>query len=231
MIKTYTVFTTCSVIPPPVDIINHINQRIDEFNLPRERTKRGVFTDTGKIEEYKQAYFKFRDYYNNNKNVLDFYTLMFFSFSQQFRFNSKGDFNMPYGTDCFSEANAEYIKCGCEFFTKATISNLDYAELPYEPNAFYYIDSPYLNTTATYNENGGWTSDDDKRLFSFCDDLTLMGIKFAMSNVFSNKNMVNDDLISWVSDNNYNVYSFDRFSYYACGKSGSNTKEVLITNY
>ena len=87
------------------DIINHINMRIDEYGLARERTKRNEFKDKDKIEQYKKAYMSFRDYYNKNKNTLDFYTLMFYSFSQQFRFNSKGDFNMPCGNDCFSKTN------------------------------------------------------------------------------------------------------------------------------
>ena len=34
---------------------------------------------------------------------------MFYSFSQQFRFNNKCDFNMPCGNDCFSEKNQEYF--------------------------------------------------------------------------------------------------------------------------
>ena len=44
--------------------------------------------------------------------TLDFYTLMFYSFSQQFRFNNKGEFNMPCGNDCFSDKNKEYIRSG-----------------------------------------------------------------------------------------------------------------------
>ena len=97
-------------------IIGHIENRIEEFNLPKERTKRNVFKDKEKIEKYKEAYINFRNYYNKNKNTLDFYTLMFYAFSQQFRFNNKGDFNMPYGMDCFSETNKTYIEVGCSFF-------------------------------------------------------------------------------------------------------------------
>ena len=36
-------------------IINHINNRIDEYGLARERTKRNEFKDKEKIELYKQA--------------------------------------------------------------------------------------------------------------------------------------------------------------------------------
>ena len=78
-------------------IIEHIESRIEYYGLARERTKRNEFKDKEKIEQYKKAYMALRSDYNKNKNVLDFYTLMFYSFSQQFRFNSKGDFNMPCG--------------------------------------------------------------------------------------------------------------------------------------
>ena len=99
-------------------IINHIENRIEEFGLAKERTKRNEFKNKEKIECYKKAYMNFRKYYNDERNVMDFYTLMFYSFSQQFRFNKKGEFNMPYGNDCFSEKNKEYIKGGCDFLKK-----------------------------------------------------------------------------------------------------------------
>ena len=91
------------------DIINHVEQRINEYGLARERTKRNEFKDKDKIEQYKLAYSNFRSYYNQTQNDLDFYTLMFYSFSQQFRFNSKNEFNMPCGNDCFSETNKQLI--------------------------------------------------------------------------------------------------------------------------
>lgn len=218
------------------DIISHINKRIDEYGLARERTKRNEFDDKDKIEEYKKSYFNLRDYYNKNKNVLDFYTLMFYSFSQQFRFNSKGDFNMPCGNDCFSEGNKEYIRNGCKFFSSDNvyISKSDFRTMNFEAlnkNDFVYLDPPYLNTTATYNENGGWTKEDEEELYVFCEELNKRKIKFAMSNVFMNKGVSNEGLINWVNKNDFNVYTFDKFTYMACGRGNSNAKEVLITNY
>lgn len=52
-----------------------------------------------------------------------------------------------------------------------------------------------------------------------------------MSNVINNKGKVNQMLIDWIDDHNYNVYTFDGFTYMACGKGNSNAKEILITNY
>ena len=217
-------------------IINHINNRIDEYGLARERTKRNKFKDKEKIEKYKQAYMNFRKHYNENKNVLDFYTLMFYSFSQQFRFNNKGDFNMPCGNDCFSKINEEYIKNGCNFFNKDTVcvGNSDFRTINIDlldENDFIYLDPPYLNTTATYNENGGWTIQDENDLYKLCEKLNDKHINFGLSNVFENKGKKNEKIIKWCEDNNWKVYSFDKHTYTACGKGNSNAKEVFITNY
>lgn len=84
-------------------IIKHINDKINQYDLPRIRTKRDVFLDTNKIEKYKTSYIAFRDSYNANPNILDFFTLNFFSFSQMFRFNGDNEYNMPFGADCYTE--------------------------------------------------------------------------------------------------------------------------------
>ena len=219
------------------EIINHIWQRVEEFELSKERTRRCDFI--GKedvIEKYKKSYMNFRSYYNKNKNILDFYTLMFYSFSQQFRFNRKGDFNMPYGTDCFSEKNEDYIRNGCGFFqsNNVFVEKCDFRTLDFDllgENDFVYLDPPYLNTTATYNENGGWSEEDEDDLYKLCEELNARGIKFGLSNVFSDKGIRNDKLIKWCNENNWNIYVFDKVSYSACGKGNSNAKEVFIRNY
>ena len=217
-------------------IIEHIENRIEEYGLAKERTKRNEFKDKEKIERYKKAYMSLRSDYNKNKTVLDFYTLMFYSFSQQFRFNNKGEFNMPCGNDCFSDKNKEYIRDGRDFFKNdnVIITNNDFRKLKIsklDNNSFVYLDPPYLDTTATYNENGGWTIKDEQNLYNICEELDSNGIKFGMSNVFMNKDKTNDKLIEWCNKNKWNVYTFDKFTYMACGKGNTNAKEVFIKNY
>lgn len=219
----------------PEDIIKHIENRIEEFELAKERTSHKIFNDNRK-ERYKTAYYNFREYYNKQKNVLDFYTLMFYSFSQQFRFNDKGEFNMPCGNDCFSNKNKEYIRNGTDFFSKKNVQivNKDFRSISIDliSNTDYvYLDPPYINTLAVYNECGGWTENDEKGLYKFCEKLSDKNIKWGMSNVFENKGVKNQSLIEWCNKNNWNIYVFDKFSYTACGKGNSNTKEVFIRNY
>lgn len=232
LISLYNLFKTV----PSDDIIKHIEMRIDQYGLARERTKRNEFKDKERIERYKNAYMKLRTQYNSDKNILDFYTLTFYSFSQQFRFNKKGDFNMPCGNDCFSELNKKYIKDGCDFFSKDNvyITNNDFRKLDInklKQDDFIYLDPPYMNTTAVYNENDGWNIKDEEDLYELCEKMNLNNIKFGMSNVFSNKNIVNTKLINWCELNKFNVYTFNKFNYVACGKGNANTKEVFITNY
>ncbi len=217
-------------------IIRHIENRIKEYGLAKERTSHKTFEDD-RVERYKAAYISFRDFYNkSDRFILDFYTLMFYSFSQQFRFNSKNNFNMPCGNDYFSEKNKEYIKNGCNFFKRdcVEIKNNDYKVLNIEElseNDFVYLDPPYFNTTAVYNENGGWIENNENDLYEFCENLNTNGIKFGMSNVFENKGIKSQKLIDWCEKNNWNVYAFDKVSYSACGRGNSNAKEVFITNY
>lgn len=235
LISLYKIFQDYSV----EQIISHIENRIEEFNLPKERTRRNKYKDKEKLKEYKDAYFRFRNYYNKTKNPLDLYTLTFFAFSQGFRFNTKGEFNMSFGNDCFSKVNKEYIENGVEFFSKPNvqISNIDFNNslfIPSSRNDFVYLDPPYLDTTATYNESRGqntWTDSSELALYEFCENLNMGGIKFGMSNVFYNKGIERTRLIEWCNKNDWNVYAFDSHTYSACGKGNSKAKEVFITNY
>lgn len=217
-------------------IIRHVEDRIEEYGLARERTSHKTFKDD-RAECYKKAYINFRDFYNkSDRFILDFYTLMFYSFSQQFRFNANGDFNMPCGNDCFTEKNKEYINNGVKFFKQdnVVIQNKDFRDISIEKlgvDDFVYLDPPYLNTTATYNEKNGWTENDESNLYDLCGKLNKKNIKFGVSNVFENKGIKNQKLIDWCQEKDWNIYAFDKVAYSACGKGNSNAKEVFITNY
>lgn len=213
-------------------IINTVIQNIQEFNLRRVSIK----NDDINRDEHKQSYLKLRNKANQTKNIIDLYTTCFYAFSQQMRFNSKGEFNMPCGNNAFTLENELNIKNGTDFFSKNNvhISNNDFRKLnisKLNKNDFVYLDPPYFNTTATYNENGGWTNKDDEDLFKSCELLHSKNIKWGMSNVFKCKDKINQHLIDWCNDNNWKVYTFDKFTYMACGKGNSNAEEVFITNY
>lgn len=225
------------------EIITHIESRIEEFSLARERTKKDNLNIMELRKEYKENYYKFRDFYNSSpkKDPRDFYLLMLYAFSQQFRFNADGHFNMPCGNDCWSAKYKNYIRNGIEFFNKdVNFSCIDFSDWinskleDFNKNDFVYLDPPYFSSMAVYNENRlsgtkGWTVDDETNLYRVCDELDRIGIKFGMSNVLVNKNKENVSLIEW--SKRYNVHTFNKQTYVACGKGNSNAKEVFICNY
>lgn len=214
------------------DIIYQILSNIEKFGLKRTRTEQ----DSPDSEEYKQRYIHLRNYANQTKDWIDIYTCMFYAFSQQMRFNSHGLFNMPFGNRAFNEQNEIYIQNGCEFFSEndVFITQKDFREIKVDKlkeGDFVYLDPPYLNTTATYTENGGWSQSDEDDLLTLCEQIDSQGLKFGLSNVFSCKGKENTYLTEWCKAKGWNVCSFDKFTYMACGKGNANAKEVYICNY
>lgn len=233
------------------EIIGHIQKRVEEFslNVPGDET-RTTLGNTEVRNHYKDKYNTFRSFYNETfpKNLLDLYTLTYFSHTNIVRFSGKkeeghvGDlrkFNASFGNGCFDlEKHKEKIINGCDFFSQDNVSlnNGDFKNMFKEVDAdtFVYCDPPYLNTLAVYNEKrdcGGWNIDNDYELFAELDKLNEQGVKFGMSNVFENKGKINQHLIDWVEEKGYKVHFFDGFSYSAMGKGNSKSVEVYIYNY
>lgn len=183
----------------------------------------------------KKSYLSLRDAYNASPSSLYLYVLVIYGFNNQLRFNKKGLFNNPVGKRDF---NSKIIKKLSDFSTASKSHDVefqtaDFRNVPVEANNFYYVDPPYLISTATYNENGGWTKKDEKDLLNYLDQLDKVGGRFALSNVLSLKEKENKILINWISHRHYTVHhlnmDYDNSNYqtYKKGK----TDEVLITNY
>ena len=184
-----------------------------------------------------EAYYAFREYYNNTRQPLDLFVLVCYSFNNQIRFNSKGEFNMPFGKDRSSFNNdirLNLVKFVGRIrnveFTSKSFQDFDYSVL--SAGDFVYADPPYLISWATYNE--GWSEKEEHELYAVLSDLDRKGIKFALSNVSEHKGQTNDILLKWVSDKGYHLHDID-FNYDNCSYHGLNTdkptREVLITNY
>lgn len=191
----------------------------------------------------RQGFLKLRNDFNTKykieQNWLMFYVMIVYAFNNQIRFNSKGEYNLPVGKRDFNAKMEEKIikfieriKSQnsiflCKDFRTFDIDNLNY-------NDFVYIDPPYLITCATYNENGGWTNDDEKCLLNFIDNLNNKRIKFAFSNVLNSKGKSNEILKDWLKNRNYFTYHLD-FNYansnYQTKNKIASSDEVLIVNY
>lgn len=199
-----------------------------------------------------EAYNKFRNDYNclktsqgnysplssYNINIL-LYVLICYSFNHQYRFNSKGEFNMPFGKER-SQWNENMKNNLIKFHQRikekdVVFLNKDFRQLKVDKlgnDDFVYCDPPYLITCATYNEKDGWNQECEEDLLNLLDELNTKKIKFALSNVLYSKGKTNDLLIEW--SKKYNVHHLD-YTYQNCNyhtKDKTNkSDEVLITNY
>lgn len=187
-------------------------------------------------EGYKQL----REDYNRLKSWDLFYAAVTHAFSNQIRFNKSGEFNMPFGKDR-SWYNPALQKRLVEFTdgldNSYTFTDLDFREFDFSKltaDSFVYCDPPYLITTAAYNEQGGWTEEDERDLLSVLDELNSRGVKFGLSNVTEMGGRSNEILKEW--SKKYTVHTL-KADYSNCSyqKKDHNkkavTKEVFITNY
>lgn len=190
----------------------------------------------------KEDYINLRNDYNTTKEWHKLFVLCCYAFNFAVRFNSKGGFNMTSGVgrSTYNESIKQRLldftnhiqKLNMEFINK-DFRNIDLSYLG--ENDFVYIDPPYLITTASYNENGGWTDKDEKELYDLLDKLNNKNIKFAFSNVIVHKGNENTTLIEWAKK--YNTYMLNmRYdnTWGATRKKEGKVKEtieVLITNY
>ena len=218
---------------------------------------KGINTDEciGKIKEIINTYelsktniegFKrLRDDYNKGrKDWMTFYTLMCYSFNNQYRFNNNHEYNSSFGyhKSCFSNVTEQKIKKVIERLDKIDIvfDNKDFRDIDFsdaDENDLVYFDPPYLITCGNYNDGKrgfkGWSKQDDRDLMVLCDSLDYRGVRFAMSNVFENKGNKNEELIEWSKE--YKVHyinnTYNNSNYQSKDKGKNTTVEVLITNY
>lgn len=191
----------------------------------------------------QDGFIKCRDDYNANQTWDMFYSVVTHAFNYQIRYNKDGKYNMPFGKDrsSFNDQLSQKFKCFVDTIDNTYIfTNKDFRDLKVDglnSSDFVYCDPPYLVTTASYNENGGWTNKDECELLNMLDTLTKSGIKWALSNVLEHKGKVNDILKEWCERNKdkYIVHHLNH-TYSNCSyhdKTGNKgvSDEVLICNY
>ena len=209
------------------DTIEYIETQIEKFNLSKQN---------------QEGFLELRKQYNEYRDIRDLFVLVAYAFNHQIRFNSKGEYNMPFGKDR-SEYNKNMKTNLINFITRiqqqdSTFSNKSFDELKVEDftkDTFVYADPPYLITVASYNENGGWNEQMEYKLLDYLDKCTENGIKFALSNVLEMNDKSNNILKKWAQEKGYNIhhlnYTYGNCNYHKLDKTVGLTDEVLITNY
>lgn len=199
----------------------------------------GVNVSAGTVSA--EGYASLRDSYNTTGDPIELLVLLFYSFSNQMRFNRQFKFNMPVGKSCYNFKNMTELRemhrtireRGFRF-TSGSFTDFDASQ--FSKGDFVYCDPPYLITTATYNESNndesGWDEDDEKRLYAFLDSIDDAGVRFGLSNAVQTNGRINTALNDWMGK--YSVFypdiRYSNASYHRRNKGGDTTVEVYVTN-
>lgn len=188
-----------------------------------------------------ESFLAFREHYNKTKNPIELFVLVCHSFNHQFRFNSRHDFNTPFGKErsWFNPRLRENLINFHKSITGIELvsNNFKTFDLNFLSDGdFIYADPPYRITTGSYNDGKrgfeGWSEREDLALFHLLDHLHEKGVRFALSNVLEHKGRKNDLLKKWAQ--NYHTHIIDynyKNSNYHAKNTDKVTIEVLITNY
>ena len=166
--------------------------------------------------------------------------LVYHSFNaSHVKHNKKQEFNSPFGNGkCnIPRAKEKFFPVANKFFSKKyEIYNLSYEEFLMKPTmlddeTFFYLDPPYLASTATYR----WSKAEEHTLYKFLDDCTERNYRWMLSNVIENNGDTNEILKKWIIDNQYRYFVYFMERDYTQSnfnrKNEGRTIEVVVTNY
>lgn len=186
-------------------------------------------------------YMHFRHIYNNTEKYkinsafksAIFLFIRNFAYSGMFRYNSKGDFNVPYGGIAYNNKNfskkVEYLKTKelKSLLDNTVIENLDFEDFfkqhTPENNDFVFLDPPYDSEFSTYAKNE-FTKKDQIRLANYlikkCKGKWMMIIKNT------------DFIFELYKNKGLNIQSFDKkYLVSFMNRNDKNVEHLLITNY
>ena len=211
-----------------IDLIDMVKARINEYNLSLTNT---------------DGYNRLRVDYNAKPSPLNLFILICYSFNHQIRFNSKHEFNTPFGKgrSIYNTSIENNLIRFCKalqrkkiIFSTEDFRNFNFSTL--NTGDLIYCDPPYLITTGSYNDGKrgfkDWAPEEETALLNILDELNSRGVLFALSNVFIHKGLTNDILIAWSKKYNINYIdkTYSNCSYHFKDRK-TKTIEILITNY
>ena len=227
------------------DIINYLselfeywsNTDIEEINSYIDKT----IIENNLSSTNADSFLAFREKYNKTKDIRDLFILVCYSFNYQMRFNNKHQYNSSFGKEASTMNDSirnnlnrfvEKLHSGDYTFYNKKFDEFDFSD--FDSNDFVYCDPPYSIGTGVYQDGkrgfNGWSKEDDKKLFAILDELNEKDVKFAMSNVFENKGLRNEELIEW--SKKYRVHHYNmNYNGSNYQRKESKSDEVLITNY
>ncbi len=208
--------------------------------------KKGLLSDkdvdTNILTALKSAFYMyFRMLYNKqnkyNINSTTYSSIYFFirnyTYSGMFRYNSNGEFNVPYGGIGYNgnslDKKIAYISSNCvqKRLKNTTIGNQDFYDFMLQTNTtnedFIFLDPPYDTEFSTYDQNS-FTQKDQIRLSNFLINETNCKWMLVIKNT--------DFIHSLYENTKLNIQYFDKsYNVSFMNRNDRKTEHLLIRNY
>lgn len=220
------------------ELLRNISSKF--IRMAELENKKGNLSEDDVQENFECAlkgsfYMFIRALYNKeqSQNSEYFYFIREYCYSSMFRYNSNGEFNVPYGGISYNRKNfqrkIDYIKSAelQKHFVNTDIYNLDFEDflnkIKLTKNDFIFLDPPYDTDFSSY-VNNSFDRVDQERLANYlinnCPAKFMLVIKNTefISSLYSNKGLYIDSF-----DKTYMV-SFK-------GRNNRNCEHLIITNY
>lgn len=223
-----------------VNLVRKI-KRMKELELLKSKLPDNDILDNIETALKSAFYMHFRHIYNNTEkyNIQSafksaiFLFIRNFAYSGMFRYNSNGDFNVPYGGIAYNRKNyskkIDYLKTKelKSLLESTKIENLDFEDFfnLHKPknNDFVFLDPPYDSEFSTYAKNE-FTRIDQERLANFminqCEAKWMMIIKNT------------DFIFNLYDQKGLNINSFDKkYLVSFMNRNDKDVEHLIITNY
>ncbi len=215
-----------------------------------QRTIRNEFKAAFSTEDLKEnlitgftsgTYMYFRDVYNDillgrnitiskEYRIANFYFIREYCYGSMFRYNSKGEFNIPYGGMSYNRKNFKekineiFNPETKKLFSKTEIHCKDFGDffssVALDENDFMFLDPPYDTNFSDY-EGKQFTQKDQQRL---AESLRRTKAMFILI-------IKNTDFIYSLYENHFNILCFDKkYTYNVRSRNERNVKHLIITN-
>ena len=218
----------------------------DKMQRTVQNESRAAFSDEDLRENLKTGftsgmYMYFRDIYNDIQlnritttskayQTANFYFIREYCYGSMFRYNAKGEFNIPYGgmsynrKDFGAKINEIFCPETKKLFSGAEIHCQDFedffASIELSENDFMFLDPPYDTDFSDY-EGRSFTRDDQRRL---SEALKKTSARFILI-------IKNTDYIHSLYKSHFNILCFDKtYTYNVRSRNERNVEHLIITN-
>lgn len=179
---------------------------------------------------YNDILLKRRKTPNQEYNIANFYFIREYCYGSMFRYNRKGEFNIPYGGMSY---NRKSFKSKIDnIFSNETSNRFEDTDIyckdfedflstvKLTKDDFMFLDPPYDTDFSDY-EGKDFTKNDQRRL---ADSLKKTKAKFVLI-------IKNTDYIYSLYKNHFNIYCFDKtYTYNVRSRNERNVEHLIITN-